>query len=743
MKQRVQVNISGIVQGVGFRPFVYRLAHKLSLSGCVYNSGQGVKIELQGLEPTIQEFIQQLKEDPPTLSRIETINTEALEIKKEETFTIERSAQEQTSTSIPPDIALCESCLREFQDPNNRRYHYPFISCSECGPRYTILKALPFDRVYTSMSHFPLCDSCQTEYKDSSNRRFHTQTLSCFECGPKLSLLDNQGLAIECDSIDICVEMIKKGETLAIKGLGGFHLICDATNEEAVNKLRKNKRRPAKPLAVMFPNIDQIKASATLSLDDEKLILSKEAPIVIVAKKHDSSIANSVTGAINKIGVFLPYTPLHLLLVEKLGRPLVASSANLSGEPIITQEKQIIEKLSHVVSAILTHDRTIINGCDDSVIMLAKRQKLSLRNARGIAPQSFRLPFKNKKKILALGGQQKSTFALAFDDQLIISPHIGDLTSLDSIEYFERTLETLQKLYNFIPDLIVHDKHPEYETSKWAKNQSTPRLEVQHHYAHALSCMAEFSLDEEVLAFCFDGTGFGDDGHLWGGEVLRANTQNYQCIMHLRPFKLLGGDQAIKEPRRLALALLFECFSLDEILALPSPTIESFTKEEITSLHHICEKGINTPQTTSIGRLFDAIASFSGLTQKLSYEGESGLLIETATSSFKTEGRFDHIITDDTIDWEPMIRELLQISPRQIPALFMHMMADIIIHISLKHPHLPVLLSGGVFQNQLLVSELISRFKALDIRYYIPKETAVNDGGLALGQIYHALYKEK
>ena len=742
MQQRVRLQVSGIVQGVGFRPFVYKLAHKLSLSGFIYNSGHGVEIELQGSATTIQKFVEQLNEHPPTLSRIDNISSEDLETKDEQTFTIKSSPTGETSTSIPPDIALCENCLSEFHDPNNRRYNYPFISCSECGPRYTILKALPFDRDNTSMSDFPLCTSCQTEYKDSSNLRFHTQTLSCFDCGPKLSLLDNQGLVVEGDIIEKSVQLINEGKTIAIKGLGGFHLVCDATNEEAVRNLRKNKRRPAKPLAVMFPDINQIKASALLTKEEENLILSKEAPIVIVAKKDKSNIADSVTVNINKLGVFLPYTALHLLLLEKLGQPIIATSANLSEEPIITDEKQIIEKLSHVVTAILTHDRPIINACDDSVVMVAQEQKLTLRKARGLAPQSFVLPFRTEKKILAVGGQQKSSFALAFDNQIIISPHIGDLGSIDSLDYFERTLETFQKLYNFKPDLIVHDKHPDYETSKWAKNQNTPRLEVQHHYAHALACMAEYALDEEVLAFCFDGTGFGDDSHLWGGEVLTANTQNYQRIMHLRPFKLLGADKAIKEPRRVALALLFECFSLDEILALPSPTVESFSKEEITTLHHIWENNLNTPQTTSIGRLFDAVASFSGLAQKLSYEGESGLLIETVAKSFKTQGSFDHILTEDTIDWEPMLRELLQINTQQIPALFMHMMVEIIIHISQKHPHLPVVLSGGVFQNQLLVSKLISKFKALNIRYYIQKETPVNDGGLALGQIYHALHKE-
>lgn len=743
MQHRVRINISGMVQGVGFRPFVHRVAHKLRLNGCVYNSGQGVVIEIQGLETKIEEFLQEIQKHLPKLSRIDTLVTKKVEIQEDQTFIIKRSPKEKISTSIVPDIALCENCLVEFHDPNNRRYHYPFISCSECGPRYTILKALPFDRPQTSMSNFPLCDSCQTEYEDSSNRRFHTQTLSCFNCGPQLSLLSHQGLPMERNSIDTCVELLKEGKSLAIKGLGGFHLICDASNQEAVSNLRKNKRRPAKPLAVMFPNINQIKASATVSKKEEALILSKEAPIVIVAKKKKSKITDLVTGSINKIGVFLPYTPLHLQLLEKIDRPLVVTSANLSEEPIISDEKQIVEKLSHVVTAILTHDRPIINACDDSVVMIAEKQELVVRMARGMAPKSFLLPFKSTKKILALGGQQKACFALAFDDQIILSPHIGDLDSLDSLDYFKKTLESFQKRYEFKPDLIVHDKHPEYETTKWAKSQTTPRLEIQHHYAHALACMAEYALNEEVLAFCFDGTGFGDDGHLWGGEVLTANRQSYQRIIHLRPFKLLGGNKAIKEPRRVALALLFECFSLDNILALPSPTVESFTKEEITTLHHIWENEINTPQTTSIGRLFDAIASLSRLAQKLSYEGQSGLLIETAAKAFQTQEMFDHTLTEDIIDWEPMLRELLQIDPKQIPSLFINMMVDLIIKISQNHPHLPVVLSGGVFQNQLLVSQLISKFKVLDIRYYIQKKTPVNDGGLALGQIYHALHKEK
>lgn len=742
--KRVKLEISGLVQGVGFRPFVSKKATELKLGGFVRNSGLGVEIELEGNDTNIETFIQNLHTQRPSSSHIQSIKQSSLKLQDKDTFFIKETSKQLVSTQMPLDKAICQECQDEFNDPNNRRFNDPFISCNACGPRYTMIKALPYDRASTSMAEFPLCKACQSEYDDPKNRRFHTQAMCCKTCGPQLTLLNGKGetVAQAEKSIKRLALEIKKGEIVALKGLGGFHLLCNAHNEKAVAKLRTLKRRAKKPLAVMVADLNSAQKIAHISKEDEAVLNSKESPIVILKRdKNGQGLASNIAFNSDKIALLLPYTPLHLLLLKALEIPIVITSANLSQEPIITEKAQLLEQFGSHVSAILSHDREIIHACEDSVVIPLGKELLQLRSARGFTPQSFHLDQEVPQKILALGGHHKSSFALAFGQTIITSPYLGDLGTIKANEHFEKNLQSLQSLYGFKPDLIVCDKHPEYETTTWAQESKLPILQVQHHYAHALACMAEHHLDEEVLAFCFDGTGFGDDGSLWGGELLIANRQNYQRMMHLRPFKLLGADKAIKEPRRIALSLLFECFSLEEVLKLDSPTMESFSKEEIMTLHHMWEKDINAPQTSSIGRLFDAIASFSGLVQKLDYEGESGLGMETAASAFQIEDYFDHILTEDTIDWEPMLRELLQLNIQHIPSLFINMLIEIISQISQKHPHLPVILCGGVFQNQLLVSQLILRFKKLNIRYYIQEKTSLNDGSLALGQIYHAIHK--
>ena len=457
-------------------------------------------------------------------------------------------------------------------------------------------------------------------------------------------------------------------------------------------------------------------------------------------------IAASVAPSIDKIGVFLAYTPLHLLLLEKLNRPVVATSANFSDAPIMTDAAEIIKHLGEAVHAVLTYDREILNACDDSVVMMAGEAKLTLRMARGYAPKSLPLCKTASKKILAVGANQKNSIALAFGDHLILSPHIGDLVSLEAFAYFERTLETFKRFYGFEPDIIVCDKHPGYETTKWAKQfvqkrPSVQLIEVQHHYAHALACMAEYGLDEKALAFCFDGTGYGDDGTLWGGEVLIAEPLAYERVCHLRPFRLLGGERAVKEPRRVALALLFDCYTLDELLQLDNPTVKSFTPIELRTMHKMWEKGINAPLSSSVGRLFDAVASLGGIAHKLGYEGESGLLMETASAETERVGRFRYAIENGEIDCRPMVKEVLAAASKsEIASRFIVTLRDLILEIAERHCELPVLLSGGVFQNRLLVAEVTKAMKARGRRCYIQQETPVNDGGIALGQLYHALH---
>lgn len=746
-KKCIKIEVTGIVQGVGFRPFVYQLARKHSLVGYVLNNGEGVLIELEGLISDLELFLEALKSSPPPLSRIDSILKQEVSSKNSETFTIVKSNNTEVTTMVSADISMCEDCKREMRDPKNRRYRYPFINCTNCGPRYTIINALPYDRKNSSMDKFEMCDECRAEYEDPTNRRFHAQPISCYNCGPTLIRSELRGNFSDTSEnlILFYAEAIKEGKSVAMKGLGGFHILCDATNEEALKELRFNKNRPTKPLAVMFKNITAIRKSCHLSKQEEALILSKERPIVLVNKKPNSIIADGIAPNIDVIGVFLPYTPLHELLLCKLNVPIVATSANQSDAPIIRDAKELCEKLPRVVQSALNHNREIVNACDDSVMMIVQKQNIMLRLSRGFAPKSFYSPIKSSKKILALGANQKSTITLAFDNNIVISPHIGELNSLEAFEYFLRTIETFKKLYNFEPDVIVCDKHPKYETTKWAKEYASKNLhvelvEVQHHYAHALACMAEHKLEGEALAFCFDGTGYGDDGTLWGGEVLKVSAQNYSREYHLQTFPLIGGEKAVKEPRRIALALLFECFTLKQILEMESELVDSFSKNELETYHLMYQRAINSPKSSSIGRLFDGVYALCGNFTPLGYEGESGLILERQANKFPSELSYSYSLKKGSIMFKKMLLEIIDEEDKTlIASKFLNTLTNIIVQISKKQPKLPVILSGGVFQNKTLLLKVIESFQANSINYYIQNQTPVNDGGISLGQAYFAL----
>ena len=743
-----KLEITGVVQGVGFRPFVYQLAHRYDLNGFTLNDTAGVSVELEGKEGNIEEFIKALHSELPPLARIDTLSSKESEYAGHTCFQIlESETQDHKSALVSPDIAICHNCLVEMNDPKNRRYDYPFINCTDCGPRYSIIETLPYDRPNTSMQFFTMCEACHSEYMDPLDRRFHAQPISCPDCGPTLRVL-NIGYKVLTESnnaIALTAEVIRKGRIVAVKGLGGFHLICDATNTKAVEILRERKQRPMKPFAVMFPTLQTLKECVEISSKEELLITSKEKPIVIVPKISHSIISHLVAPEIDRLGVFLPYTPLHHLLMKELAIPLVATSANRSDEPIIRNSEALIEKLGTVVDLVLDHDRGILNANDDSVVQMARDEKITLRMARGYAPKSMILPFKSKKKILAVGANQKNTITLIFDDTLIISPHIGDLNSLEAFEYFERTLESFKRFYDFEPDVIICDKHPEYMTSKWAKEVKAmyPHIEVievQHHYAHLLAGMAEYNFDEKVLGFAFDGTGYGDDGTIWGGEVMIADNQNYERIFSLEPFRLLGGELAIKEPRRVALALLFETYTLEEIQVLELAFLETFSKNEITVLHKVWKQGINAPFTSSMGRLFDAVASLANIVHRSSFEGECGLIMEqymdeTITESFPLE------INNGVINLDKMIAVMVTMDDkRMIVSMFFNTVIEMIFQIVKKYPELPLLFSGGVFQNKVLLEKIIKRCKEKGHRYYFQKETAINDGGISLGQAWYGYH---
>jgi len=744
---RIKYKINGIVQGVGFRPTVYKIAKQLGLRGYVLNSGEGVIIEIEGEKK--DKFIDTLKKNLPPLARIDIIEKEFLPVKNYKDFQIIESKNTTKTTFISPDIAVCEDCLKEMFDKNNRRYLYPFINCTNCGPRYTIIKDIPYDRKNTSMSEFKMCDKCYSEYINPLNRRYHAEPTCCFECGPELIIkLPNSKFQIssnlnEIEKIEFIAEKIKEGKIVAIKGLGGFHLVCDATNEKTVKNLRVRKQRPSKPFAMMFKDTDTIQKYCKLTKKDIELITSKEKPIVLVKKSVE---LKGIADGIDRYGVFLPYTPVHYLLFEHIDFPIVATSANISDEPIIREGDELIEKLGSIVDYVLDHNRDIINACDDSVVQAVGDECITMRCARGYAPLMENVEWRMENKedelneklkvnnevkkekinnnsqlnILGVGANQKSTISLAFKDKFILSPHIGDLGTVGSIEYFERTIETFRRLYGFKEDIIICDKHPFYESTKWALNQDKEVVQIQHHYAHALATMFEYNLEGDYLAFIFDGTGYGDDGSIWGGEVFVANRHTYERVHYFKPFKLIGGEKAVKNPSNTAVALLDE---------------EVGEKFKNYKLAKALTKG-NFPLTTSMGRIFDMVAFLGGMIERNEWEGLSGLMIER----YYNPDIKDYI--DFEIDKEINFFPLLNFAAKNrgnfelISSVFINSIVETMVKIS-KMYDLDIIIGGGVFQNKTLLSEVL---KKINKKVYFNKKIPLNDGGISAGQVAFGIW---
>lgn len=736
---RRRLFVKGIVQGVGFRPFVYKEALELSLVGFVRNNEEGVEIEIEGIKRHVDIFEESLFLKLPPLARIDAVDIKDIEIlKKEKSFEILKSFDEQKKKTalVSADIATCKECLNDIKK-EGRYSGYFATNCTNCGPRYSIIKSVPYDRKNTSMQKFKMCAECQKAYNDPLDRRYHAQPISCNCCGPKLSLLSLKEKTKTDNIFKTAANFIKEGKIFAIKGIGGFHIVCDAANDDVVKKLRVFKNRPVKPFAVMFRDILHVKDIADVGKKEEELLSSKEAPIVILKKniKCDTLLSANIAPNIDRIGCFLPYTSLHYLLFEHLQHPIVATSANLADEPIITKKEEIFKKLPFI-DLVLDFDREIVNGVDDSLLQVVNGKSQMLRLSRGYAPKVIRLPFKADKKILAVGANQKNAIALVMDENIIISPHIGDLDSLEAFGYFERTLETFKRFYGFEPEIIVHDKHPGYETTKWAKKQNKKSVQVQHHLSHIYACKAEFGLSGDYLGFSFDGTGYGDDGMLWGGEVFIGDNRKYS----FRPIKLLGGEKALREPRRVALGMLFNKLGLDEVLKLDMEVVKAFSKEEIKMLYQSYIKDINTPKSSSVGRLFDAAVSFSDIAQRISYEGESGLLCESFYDR-SIEDSFEYVITEGIIDIN-MVDFVLNdsVDKSVLCSMFINTLANIIIDIS-KKEKMEVILGGGVFQNKTMLELLTCMFEKEGIAYYFGQNVPINDAAIALGQAYYVLEK--
>jgi len=724
-----------MVQGVGFRPFVYSLAVSLNLLGYVKNNPEGIEIFIEGTSQNINSFIKKLKTDLPSLAKIEQIKIQKQKIQEYKEFSILNSEENgQKSVLLPPDIAICDNCKKELLDQKNRRYMYPLINCTNCGPRYTIIKALPYDRKNTSMSIFKMCSDCQDEYTDYTNRRFHAEPISCPNCGPSLNIMEQNKNIIKTDEpIKLVAQMIKEGKIGAIKGLGGFHLVCDASNKKTINKLRIRKNRPKKPFAVMFKTLENIKSQCKLNKKEVDLLEGKNAPIVLLKKQKNFSLAQNLSFESAFLGAFLPYTPLQIVLFKHLNIPIVATSANISDEPIITEKEELFSKLDGIIDFVLDFDREIVNGCDDSVVRTFGQKEIFIRIARGYAPKNSRIKIKFRENVLALGAGQKSTISLGFGNSIITSAHIGDLFSIESVEKYKNTTQNLCKLYDFKPSLIICDKNGNYESSKYAKELGSPLLELQHHKAHFLAGLFENNmLESEALGIIFDGTGIGDDGTVWGGEFLLYNKKEIIRVNHIKEFWMLGGEISALEPRRSALSFLFDIHG-EKALELKNSTTESFTTQELQILYKMYTNTANSIKTSSVGRLFDAVASFCGLTQKSAYEGESGLLMESLYDK-TIKNRYD-IKIDNTLDMSAIFHS--NDSQKESVSKFLNTLSFAIGEIASAY-NLPVILSGGVFQNAVLCNLVSKELKSRAIKAYFHKNLSPNDSNISVGQAVYA-----
>ncbi|MBI5817982.1 MAG: carbamoyltransferase HypF [Verrucomicrobia bacterium] len=749
--QRLSVTIRGAVQGVGFRPFVFRLAEELGLTGWVNNSAQGVFIEVEGRRDPLQSFLLRIPREKPPRAYIQSLESSWLDPVGFTKFEIRESDASGAKTAlILPDIATCPECLREVFDPANRRHRYPFTNCTHCGPRFSIIQSLPYDRPNTTMKRFAMCEVCRAEYEDPRDRRFHAQPNACPACGPQLELWDRTGrvLAQRDAALQQAVRAIRGGEIAAVKGLGGFHLLVDARNEQAVCRLRELKHREEKPFALMAPSLAAARALCEVSETEERLLTSPESPIVLLRRHGDArDIAESVAPRNPRLGVMLPYTPLHHLLLAELGFPVVATSGNLAEEPICTDERDALQRLGDIADIFLVHDRPIVRHVDDSIVRVVMDREMVMRRARGFAPLPIHLSRASLAPQLAVGAHLKSSVALAVGHNVFISQHIGDLESTAAFDAFQRVVGDLERLYDARPESVACDAHPDYLSTRFARQLGVPVREVQHHFAHVVSCMAENELEGPVLGVAWDGTGYGTDGTIWGGEFFRATRHDFERVAHLRQFRLPGGDSAVREPRRSAAGVLYEIFG-DALFKPGAPApVQGFTRPELQIVWQMLHKQLNAPVTSSAGRLFDAAAAIAGLRQETRYEGQAAMEWEFAAEAAGTDEAYPFGIRDGqsplVVDWEPMIRGMLDDVAENEPvgrlaAKFHNALAEIIVAVARRVGREQVVLSGGCFQNRYLTERAVQRLEQEHFRAYWHQRVPPNDGGIALGQVVAA-----
>ncbi len=756
MMQARKIIVRGIVQGVGFRPFVYRLAKQYGLKGTVSNNAHGVEIEVEGDHVSMQSFIRSITHASPPLAFIDEIETKESSYKGYLDFAIQASnGSEDRFTLIAPDVAVCDDCLQELFDPADRRYRYPFINCTNCGPRFTIIQDIPYDRPNTTMSVFPMCTDCEREYNDPENRRFHAQPNACPVCGPSLTLCDSKQNKIQSDNIlDRTAQLIKAGSIVALKGLGGYHLACDATNDEAVSKLRERKRRIEKPFAVMIPDRNWLERICTPTQEEISFIRSINHPIVLIRRKDNSPICSDVAPGNNYIGVMLPYTPLHHIVMREVAIPLVMTSGNISEEPIAYKDDEAFERLAAIADYFLVHNRDIHMRCDDSVGAVLNKRHTMLRRSRGYVPYPVKLNIHAQKNTLATGGHLKNTFCFIKNDFAFFSHHIGDLENYETLRSFTQGIEHFKNLFSITPEILAYDMHPEYLSTKYALESEIPvKIPVQHHHAHIVSCMAENDLNEAVIGVSFDGTGYGTDGNIWGGEFMITTMGDFKRIAHFEYFPLPSGEQAVKEPWRTGVALLNQVFG-NEYKNVDIPFVRSIqTKSALAVIEKMIQQKLNTPVTSAAGRLFDGIAAICDVRASINYEAQAAIEFQMIANETVT-GRYNYEIDTKSIPWRikwnGIVRDILKDLQNNVPVSdisgkFHNTIAMIITDISEKikkdtglHD---VVISGGVFQNALLVDKTVDYISKQGMKVYTHARVPPNDGGLSLGQAVVAMHK--
>ena len=830
---RLKIAVRGAVQGVGFRPFVYRLANELGLAGWVNNSLQGVFLEVEGRRADAEQFLLRLETEKPPRSSIQSLESSWLDPAGYTYFEIRKSRNNGSRTAIVlPDIATCPDCLREIFDPANRRHLYPFTNCTNCGPRFSIIESLPYDRANTSMKEFAMCPECQAEYNNPDDRRFHAQPNACPKCGPHLefwrsgvrqSAADplysgNQPRCAERghEALVVAADAIRHGQIVALKGIGGFQLIVDARNEEAVLRLRERKQREEKPFALMFSSMESVKADCEVSSLEERLLRSPEAPIVLLRRLStlNSQLSTAVAPRNPNLGVMLPCSPLHHLLMSEIGVHVVATSGNLSDEPICIDEREALERLAGIADVFLVHNRPIVRPVDDSVVRVMLDREMVLRRARGYAPLPIQIKnvgaevtrlapeLKTKdselktqsepphvgacKSILAVGAHFKNAVALSVGPQIFVSQHIGDLETVQSYDAFVRVIGDFQRLYDSRPEVIAMDAHPDYLSTKFARDfvaqaslhagsygipaaslgaelgcSANPQagsrryVSVQHHLAHVFACMAENDIEPPLLGVAWDGTGYGLDGTVWGGEFFHITETSSNRVAHFRQFRLPGGDKAVKDPRRSAIGLLYEIFAEGVFEKTDLAPVSAFSESELAALKAMLKGNVNSPLTSSVGRLFDAVAALTGLRQQIRFEGQAAMELEFALDGVGTEERYElPLVTRHSppatlhppllLDWSPMIEAILADVKRGVPvakisAKFHNALAEAIVAMAKRAGERRVVLSGGCFQNRYLTERTVVRLRQEGFQPYWHQRIPPNDGGIALGQIVAAM----